>query len=169
MSPPRTQAAQPARISAYWTHRVGCVATLRLAGAVTIVKAVVSSWGYKYPHTPDVWANARPGRTTQLHDDTTTREATARAHPDSDSAAPTRVRRGGRSASRTASSHRTTYREMIVPSITAREFARRDGPGSAERAGGSAADIAAMAAMGSHTVREPPERPSDLEELSHGR
>ena len=67
---------------------------------------------------------------------------------------------------------------MIVPSITARALARpagpgcserREGPGSAERTGGSAADIAAMAAMGSHTVREPPERAAGWEEGSHGR
>ena len=58
---------------------------------------------------------------------------------------------------------------MIVPSITARALARPAGPGNAERTGGSAVDIAAMAAMGSHTVREPPERACDLEELSHGR
>ena len=67
---------------------------------------------------------------------------------------------------------------MIVPSITARALARPAGPGSAkrpagpgsaERTGGSAVDIAAMAAMGSHTVREPPERAAGWEERSHGR
>lgn len=58
--------------------------------------------------------------------------------------------------------------ETIVPSITARAF-DRGAAGRAERAGVWAEASAASARTGFHTVREPPERASGLEELSHGR
>ena len=58
--------------------------------------------------------------------------------------------------------------ETIVPSITARPF-DRGAAGRAERTGASVEASAASARTGFHTVREPPERASDLEELSHGR
>ena len=52
--------------------------------------------------------------------------------------------------------------------MTARAF-DRGAAGRAERAGASEEASAASARTGFHTVREPPERPSDFEELSHGR